>query len=167
MNPPYNALLGCCSITVVTIRPLRRLVAPAAGRAILHGTGGNGKRVSAPRVCSAALLSAALPLYAAWRHGLTAGGGYYCRLALLPLGLLAARRLHAGVSLHVAVALADLLRRAVLGLAGQVLRLPAAFLLFIAAHFDLPFASVQAPRFGASSLSISSRHAARVSSLRR
>ena len=94
-------------------------------------------------------------------------GGAVTRLSLEPLGVLAARRLDAGVGLHVAVALANLLGRAVLGFADQVLRLLAAFLFLITAHFDAPFLSVQTPWLGSSNLSISSRHAARVFSFKR
>ena len=67
--------------------------------------------------------------------------------------------------LLVAVALADLLGRAAFRLALQVLRLLAAlFLVIAAAHLAAPFVSVPAPTSGSSNLSISSRHAARVSS---
>jgi len=89
------------------------------------------------------------------------------RLALQAFGMLAAGRLDAGVGICVPVTLANLLRRAFLGLSGQVFRLPAAILSLIAAHFGAPFVLAPAPLFGSSSLSISSRHAARVSSFKR
>ena len=94
--------------------------------------------------------------------------GAFAGLALEFLRVLAALGLHARVFFCVAVALADLLGRAILGFSLQLLRPLAAFALLIAAALFLaPFLALHTPCLGSSSLPVSSRHVARVSSFSR